>query len=166
MKKIISILLCIALLIPFFVEPLAVNAAKKQAETIKDLEAELAALKQEKIDNQSAKNQTQAQINAKKDAIYKAYQEQEEIKVKVTEAESKIVESNEEIVKSTNEINELLRFMQITDGENAYLEYISGAESTSDLVMRVAVIEQITNYNKEVVGKLETLIAENEALKV
>ncbi len=170
MKKtslyIIRIVLCLLLIVPIFVEPLSVNAAKKEAETINDLQSELAALKQEKIDNQNAKNQTQSQINAKKEAIYAAYKEQEEIKEKVIEAEAKIEESNENIIKSTNEINELLRFIQIADGENVYLEYISGAESTADLVMRVAIVEQITSYNKEVVAKLEALIVENENLKV
>ena len=162
-KLIIAFAFLTLLLVPIFQGS---TASRGDAETIADLRNELAGLKQEKIDNQNAKNQTQSQINSKKNAIYKAAQEQEEIIGKVTEAENKIVESNTKIDNAKEETNELLRFLQISNGENAYLEYISGAESTTDLVMRTAIVEQITAYNEEVMAKLNALIAENEQLKV
>lgn len=168
MKKLIQVfrlILVFAIAIPFVFAPYEVEAASG-TENIKALRQELAKLKQEKIEAQNAKKQTQSQINTKKNAIFKAGEEQEEIKVKVEEAEQKIVESNASIDKATSETNELLRFYQISNGENAYLEYISGAESTTDLVMRVAIVEQITEYNKEVTDKLEILIKENEQLKI
>ncbi len=158
--------LLITLVIPFFANPTSVNGATKEAETILDLKDELAALKQEKIDNQNAKSQTQSQINTKKNAIYNAYKEQEQIEVKVTEAEAKIVESNAKIAEAKKAIDELLRFMQLSNGDSAYLEYISGASSTTDLIMRTAIVEQLSSYNKETVEKMEALIAENEQLKL
>lgn len=170
MKKIFKCILytalSLSLLISLFANPMAVLSATKEAETIADLRNQLAALKQEKIDNENAKNQTKSQINNKKNAIYNAYKEQEQIVVKVTEAEAKIVESNNQIAESKRQIDELLRFLQLSNGDSAYLEYISGASSTTDLIMRTAIVEQLSSYNKEVVQKMEVLIAENEQLKL
>lgn len=142
------------------------TASRGDAETIADLRNELAGLKQEKIDIDKAKKQTQTQINSKKNAIYKAYQEQEEIEIKVGEAEQQIIESNEDINEKTAETNELLRFLQISSGENAYLEYIAGSTSTTDLIMRTAIVEEITEYNEIKMNELKTLIEQNEQLKV
>src|SRR5574344_1163380 len=52
-----------------------------------------------------------------------------------TKNEIKITEKN-------LETNELMRFEQLSNGENAYIEYISGASSTTDLIMRTAIVEQ------------------------
>lgn len=167
MKKLVAglrLILCLILMGFFVIAPYDVYA--KEAGTIKDLEVQLEELKQEKKDNQNAKSQTQSQINAKRQAVFDAYDEQEEIKVKVVEAEDEIVESNNKIEKTTAETNSILRFYQISNGENVYLEYISGADSTTDLIMRVAIIEQITKYNKELVDEMNTLIEENEQLKI
>ncbi len=165
-KYISFLTLFIAILLSMFLNPTSTFGAAKEADTILDLKDQLAALKQEKKDNENSKSQTTSQINSKKTAIYNAYKEQEEIEVQVLEAENKIVESNEEITKSKKEIDELLRFLQLSNGDSAYLEYISGASSTTDLIMRTAIVEQLSSYNKEVVQNMEALIAENEQLKL
>ena len=51
-------------------------------------------------------------------------------------------------------------------GENAYFEYISSAGSLTEMIMRMSAVDQITDYNKEQLQKLENLIKENEQLKV
>ena len=165
-KKIILFIFIVSLSILLFTNPTQVLSASKEAENIAELRDQLAALKQEKIDNENAKSQTKSQINTKKNAIYNAYQEQQQIEVKVTEAEAKIVDSNNQIAESKKEIDELVRFLQLSNGDSAYLEYISGASSTTDLIMRTAIVEQLSSYNKEVVQKMEGLIAENEQLKI
>lgn len=170
MKKLLKVIpifiLFIAITIPFFTNPLSASGASTDADTIADLRNELAQLKQEKIDTANAKSQTQSQINSKKNAIYSAYQEQEEIVIKVADAEDKIAESNEQISESQKQIEDLLRFMQLSSGDSAYLEYIFGASSTTDLIMRTAIVEQLSSYNKETVEKMEALVAENEQLKL
>lgn len=165
-KKVTILVLVIALIMPFFVNPINAFGEVDEDDTIVDLRKELASLKQEKADNNSAKNQTQSQINTKKTAIYNAYQEQEEIVTKVAEAENKITESNAKIDGAKKEIDDLLRFLQIASGDSAYLEYISGASSTTDLIMRTAIVEQISAYNKELMENMKALIAENEQLKL
>ena len=162
-RLILTIITVIILGISIILNPYDVNA--KEANTINELNQELINLQEEKAANDRAKNQTQSQIDNNKNAVYKAYQEQKANETKVVEAENKITESEAKIVTKTEETNELLRFKQIAGGENAYLEYISGAKSTTDLIMRTAIIEQLSIYNKQIMDELNSLIEENKALK-
>ena len=162
-RLILTIITVIILGISIILNPYDVNA--KEANTINELKQELVNLQEEKAANDRAKNQTQSQIDNNKNAVYKAYQEQKANETKVVEAENKITESEAKIVTKTEETNELLRFKQIAGGENAYLEYISGAKSTTDLIMRTAIIEQLSIYNKQIMDELNSLIEENKALK-
>ena len=53
----------------------------------------------------------------------------------------------------------------MSGGENLYLEYVFGTETITDLVYRLAVVEQITEYNEKIVKDLEKLIKTNEKKK-
>ncbi|HOP65601.1 MAG TPA: peptidoglycan DD-metalloendopeptidase family protein [Bacilli bacterium] len=165
MKRLAIKSFMLLLVLSFIMSPIQVFAST-EAETINDLKEQLADLKQQKIDSDNAKSQTESQITTKKNAIYAAYKEQEEIAVKVTEAEAKIEESNLKIAESKEQIDDLLRFYQISNGNNAYLEYVSGASSTTDLIMRTAIVEQLSAYNKEIIDNMNALIEENEQLKL
>lgn len=138
----------------------------KEANTINELKQELSDLKSEKAANDKAKSQTKSEISSNNDKIYAAYQEQEKNEALVVEAENKIVESEAKIEEKNNETNELMRFEQLSNGENAYIEYVSGASSTTDLIMRTAIVEQLTEYNKQVMEELNALIEENKQLQI
>lgn len=159
-----TIIIVLALLFPYFVEPMVVLADNDM--TLNDLKKQLSDLQSEKSATEKEKKQTSAEIQNKKNASYKAYQEQQENSAKVSEAEQKIVDSEKEIERVKIETEELLRFMQqVSSGENVYLEYIAGAKSTTDLILRMATVEQLSEHNDEVLKTLEGLIVENEKLK-
>lgn len=163
-SKINRVFLAIIVLISFTVLPL--NPEAKAASTLKELRAELSKLQSQKKANENEKKSSQTEIKNKTAAINNAYDEIEVAKNKIETAKIKIAESEVEIEKITDETNELMRFMQVMSGENAYMEYVSNAGSMTEMIMRLSAVDQITEYNKEQLKKLENLIKENEQLKV
>ena len=161
LRKSISIFLLITVF-AWIVSPIQAKAAP---ETLGDLKNELDALKQKKANNSSNKQNAQNQIAANQQAIAKAEADITQAGHEIEEAEAKIQESNKKIAELTEETKKLLVFLQKMQSQNEYLEYISGASSITDLVMRINAVEQITDYNQDFLGKLEALIKENKKLK-
>lgn len=168
MKKIldVSIRLCLlfALVFCYFITPDVAQAAT--AETLGDLRREYESLlaKKNEYDNmtQTAKNE----IAAKKAAISQAEADITEAEDQYDEAELAIVESNENIEKLTDETEKVLLYMQQMQGQNAYVEYVSGASSMTELIMRVEAVSQISGYIQKTTKNLEEEIKRNEELKV
>lgn len=164
MKKLILGTILVGILISSLLLPASmVDAANK---TLRDYKNELSALEKKQAENNALSTKTKSEINSKRAAIKQANEDIETNKQKVEEAKQKIIESEEEIKKTTEELNELMRYLQMTKGENVYLEYIANASSISDLIKRTAVIEQISSYQKEEIGRLENLIKEKEQLQI
>lgn len=163
-SKINSLFLVLAIILSFIVSPL--NSEAKAASTLRELRAELTKLQSQKKANESEKKSSQTEIKNKTAAINTSYTEIEVAENKIEVAKEKIAESEESIKGITAETNELMRTMQIMSGENSYMEYISNAGSLTEMIMRLSAVDQITDYNKEQLKKLEDLIKENEKLKV
>ena len=164
-KKIVRISLCFLLLIPYFLEPFAVNASSK-ATTIAGLKEELENLKKQKKDAANDKKQTQSEIAEKNAQIVAAREEQDKITEDIAKAELEISESNEKIEKSKEEIDSLMKYYQLSSSENIYLEYITGASTPTEFVMRVEAVSQISDYYHRKIDELNELITKNENLKV
>ena len=160
-KRIITLFLVLSLLLLY--SPITVMA--KDPETLGDLKNELAKLKQKKSSNESNKQNAQSKIAANEKAILSAENEISKAETEIEEAEAKIDESNLKILELEEETKKLLIFLQKMQNQNEYLEYISGASSMTDLVMRISAVEQITAYNQDFLRRLEQLIQENEELK-
>lgn len=172
MKKFINysfrLILVILMLVPYFVEPFSVMAVtnNSKATTIAGLKKELEALKKQKSDAQTEKKQTQNQINQNKQAVENARQEQQQIANEVVDAEEKIKKSNDDIVKAKEDVDVVLKYYQLSNNQNEYLEYITGASSPTDLIMRVDAVSQLSSYYKNKIDDLDNLIKENEQLKI
>ena len=164
MKKSFKMFLIILLIVPYFLKP--VNVLAKEAETLAELREQLKKLQNEKYATDKSKQQTQAQIQANRNSVYKANQEIEQAEIDIKEAEEEIEDSNKEIEVTTKETEELLKYTQIMQGNSAYIEYISGASSMTDMIMRMSAVEQIADYNQEKLEDLEALIKYNEQLKL
>jgi len=159
LSKVTTVFLLALLVIPF-------NVTAKTANTLRELRQELYNLQAQKKANDNAKKSSEAEIKQKNDAIHNAYHEIEVAENKIEQAKIKIEESKIEIEKVTAETTELIRFMQIMSGENVYLDYVSGSGSLTDMMMRLSAIDQISDYNRSQLQKLENLIKENEQLQV
>ena len=163
-SRINRIFLSIIVFISFIILP--INPEAKAASTLRELREELSKLQAQKRANENEKKSSQNEIKNKTAAINDAYDQIEVAENKIEVAKVKIAESEESIKKITAETNELMRFMQVMSGENAYMEYISNAGSMTEMIMRLSAVDQITDYNKEQLKKLENLIKENEQLKI
>ena len=157
MKKYINVFLIIVLLLSLVALPI-----NTKAKTIQQFEAEVEKYTQQLEEKKSklAKNEDEvAQIKAKIKNIEGQISEAENT---IEELQKEIDESNEEIKKKTEESKRIVAYYQISNGDNAYLEYAFGASSITDMIYRISVIEQLTEYNDNLMKELEALIKSNE----
>ncbi len=148
--------------IAIFVLLLFVLVPNVNAKTLRDLKNELAAIKEKKSQNDSKKNLTKNEINSVNSNI-------EGIRNKITESENTIKkltedinELNENISKKELEIKEIIHFLQVSNGENAYLEYIFGSKDITDFIYRSAVSGQLVNYNDKLIDEYNDTIKKNQ----
>jgi len=144
---------------------------------------ELKELYQQKLkEKEEAEKQSEAakqEIKEKEAAIKKAEQEihaaeaeEERVQKEIEESNEKIKESNEKIEKLTKDTEAILKYLQQVQGGNAYVEYVSGATTVTEMINRIAGLEFITEHTRdtmkeleEEVKKLEEEVKKNEKLK-
>lgn len=158
MKKVSMFSLIILLMV--FITPVNANA-----KTLKQLEDEVnkftTDLNNKK--NQVAANDKEVAEIKKKIANYEA--QISNIEKEKAALEQEIEKSNQEIKQKIEESKTLFQYLQVSEGENAYLEYIFGATDVTDMVYRMAVVEQLTEYNNQIMDELTALIEQNEKRK-
>jgi peptidoglycan hydrolase CwlO-like protein len=161
MKKRISIITIILLLFSFFI-----NVPSIEAKTLKDLRNELAQMEKRKQDSENNKQLTKKQIDATNKQI-------NDITNKIAENENTIkklqVEIEELTIKASEkdkEIKQIMKFLQVSNGESAYLEYIFGATDLTDFVYRLAVSEQLIEYNNKLIKEYKETVEANSKKKV
>lgn len=156
-RKIVLLMLAIMLvLIPF---------TEVEAKTLGDLKNELAELEKKYAAAEDKKNLTDAEIKKLTSEINAKTASIENIKKDIQKAESDINASEKKIAEKEEETNELLKFLQVSSGENVYLEYIFEAESYTDFIYRYSVVSQLTEYNNNLMNELEELVKELENKK-
>lgn len=120
-----------------------------------------------------------AELKEKEAKIAKSEEEVAQVKKNIASIENQITqtqneintlqreieESNEKIIKKTEESKKIMEYYQIANGDNAYLEYAFGASSITDMIYRMSVVEQLTEYNDLVMKELKQLINENNQKK-
>ena len=158
MKKISSVILLTLLAV--FLVPINTNA-----KTLSDLrkEVEEANADLENKNNQIAAND--AEVAEIQKNIADIESQISEIESETGVLEQEIEESNNEIAEKSEESKSLFQYLQVSEGENAYLEYIFGATDVTDMVYRMAIVEQLTEYNDQIMDELTELVEENEKRK-
>ena len=127
----------VAILIPYFFVP----NFKVTGKTLGDLKAELAQKEQDLKNNQNEKNLTQEQIATIKRNIEEISNTIENINEQIITLTNEIEELNKQIGEKDTEIKKIVNFLQIANGEAAYLEYTFGAKDFTDFIYRAAVSE-------------------------
>ena len=157
MKKIVAGIVVLSLIVSYTILPIDTSA-----KTISQFEAEVAKYTAdlEAKKNKVAKNDREvAQIKQKiKNIQAQMIKAERDIKT----LQSEIDESNRKIKKKSEESKKIMEYYQISNGENVYLEYAFGATSITDMIYRMSVVEQLTEYNNQVMKELEQLIRKNE----
>lgn len=162
---IIRLSLILLILSLYVIEPMSTKAAAS-ASTLAGLRQELRTLQNKKATTENKKKLTQSEINQKNVDINNANKEIKNSEHKITLAEQHIAESKQKITELQDQISELMVILQVLNGNNTYLEFITDSTSMTDLIMRSDAINKLTSYNKERLEEAENLIKENEQLEV
>ena len=153
--KVIVTLLLITLLLPINVSAVTLkeyeDAVAKYTAELKEKEAKIAKGKEE--------------IAAVKKNIADTEQKIAATEEEITRLQEEIERCDKEIKKKDAESKKIMEYYQIENGNNAYLEYIFGATSITDMVYRMSVAEQLTDYNDKIMKELKQLIETNKAKK-
>lgn len=136
------------------------------AKTLQDLYNELASLQSELASNKNSRSLTESEVSNLQEEILNINRTIERQKEEIIQAEKDIEESEESIVEKGKETDELLRFLQVTTGENTYLEYLFEADSYTDFIYRYEVVKQLSNYNSNLIKELEQLIKDLEQKQI
>lgn len=153
-----------ALLISLFV--FMTFPTQSEAKTINDYKNDLKKLEEKAAANKEAQSNKKTEINDTNNKIEDTQNQIKQAEEDIKKAQEEIVRLNGEIEEKDKEIKELVRFNQISSGENSYLEFLFGASSITDFVYRASVVEQLSKYNDETINEMNDLIAQNEQAQV
>ena len=156
MKK-ITVLSIILMLLTLVALPMSA-----EAKTITEFEAEVKKYTQnlENVKSQIVTNEAEvAKIKANIASIEKQVKNAEN---EIEALQVEIDESNKEIAEKSEESKKIIEYYQISNGDNVYLEYAFGATSITDMIYRMSIVEQLTEYNDKLMDELEALIAKNK----
>lgn len=161
LRKFTQICLMLSILIPMLMVP-----KEAQAKTLRDLKNELQAIEDKYNANAQQQQLTKQQMAEVQANIDKIKADMKQINVDVDNLTNEIAELEDNIVKKDKEIKDLVNFVQVSNGESAYLEYAFGAKSFTDFIYRMAVSEKLASYNEELIGSYNKMIKDNEQKKV
>lgn len=162
MKKILSKLF-VLLIITTIILPTTVFAADLTFGQVQD---DLANAKKELNKNNQLISDKNNQIIANNSNIKNLKSEIEKMGKEAETLQQEIANANTEIEQKKEQTKNLIVYLQMSEGNNVYLDYVFGGDSITDLVYRLSVVEQITEYNDKMVKELEDLISSNEKRKV
>jgi len=134
--------------------------------TFGQLQDDLAKAQKELDKNNQSINNSENQIDKNNSTITSLNNQIEQMSKEATELQQEIADATSEIDEKKEETKELVRYLQMSQGENIYLEYVFGSDSITDMVYRLSIVEQITEYNNSMIQELEQLITANENRKV
>jgi peptidoglycan hydrolase CwlO-like protein len=156
-NKLLIITTIIVVLVSFFALPIDTSA-----KTIQEFEAEVEKYTKDLQDRKAKIATNEEEIRKIKNRIAEIERTiaatEEEIKV----LQQEIEECEKEIAQKSEESKNIISYYQISNGENAYLEYAFGAEDITDMIYRLSIVEQLTEYNDKIMKELEALIQRNE----
>lgn len=133
-----------------------------EAKTLNDLKSELSDAEERYSNNQSQKEQTEAEIQAAKDRIVELNRERENVQDNINQLNEELDQLAIDIEKMQNEIKKIINYYQLSSSNSIYLEYVFNASSFTDFIYRLAVTEQLSEYRKTTIDKYNNLIEENK----
>ena len=159
MKRAIKLLVIV---LTFFVFKNNVSAV-----TLRELYNDLNTLEKNYKAALEKSNLTEAEMARVKANIANTEKEIKQAQVDITKAEKEIESSEAEIEEKKEETNQMLLYLQVMNSTgDSMLEYVFEADSYTDFIYRYSIITQMTEYNQELMEKLEQLVSELNTKKV
>ncbi len=159
-KKVINIVLIVLFLVPMFVAPYVVDAADNR--TIKSILADIEKQKSDLENNENQQKLTEAQISEIKKNITLVDANIKKGQQDIIDLNNQIAELQIEIEAKDLEIKKIINFLQVSNGESEYLEYTFGAKTFTDFIYRIAITEQLTDYNDKLIADYNQMIESNK----
>lgn len=135
------------------------------AVTLKEYEDNVAKYTKELQEKEAKIAKSQEEVEQVKKNIASIEGQITETKNSINTLEKEIEESNKKIDNKKEESKKILKYFQVVNGENTYLEYVFDATSITDMIYRMSVVEQLADYNQKVVKELKELINQNKIKK-
>lgn len=164
LRKVFNLLIISMLLLPTFLTPYVVNAADNR--TIRSILADIDAQKKELEDNKNKQTLTDKQIKQIKANITLIDAEIKQGQKDIINLNNEIEQLEIDIAKKDEEIKNIINFLQISSGESEYMEYIFGAKDFTDFIYRMAITEQLTEYNDKLITEFNNMIESNKQKKL
>ena len=111
------------------------------------LKKDISNTKNQIDETQTNLNKVSSEITALNDEIAKKEQE-------ITYLENSIKQLEDNITKRDNEVKERMYSMQSYNNSNSYIEFVFGASSFSDFFARIESVNEITEYDEDLIRKL------------
>lgn len=165
--KFFTYLVFVILLVFIEVASPVINNVQAKAKTLRTMKAELAELEKELAENKQQQQSAKSGINSSQQRITQISQEKVDIVNEVDDLSDEIAKLNKEIIEMNDEVKELLAYYQVSkESESTALEYVFGAEDYTDFIYRMAIAEQLTEYEEETIESYNKKISDNEQKKV
>ncbi len=155
MKKLLIVI--IPILVLTIILPINVNAV-----TLKEYEDAVVRYTKELQEKEAKIARGKEEIAAVKKNIADTETKIDETEKEIDRLQEEIEKCNKEIEKKNKESKNIISYYQISNGENVYLEYAFGASDITDMIYRMSVVEQLTDYNDKVMKELKELIETNK----
>lgn len=170
MRKIVKkffpfLLLAFLLISPYALDVHGAETVVTDTTTLNDLRAALEDLKTNKVQKEKEKAEADKRVAEYQVQITASIDKMDKYGEEIAAAKQKIAELEIEIQEKEQEIKDLLTFLQLTNGENVYLEYVFGAQTFTDFIFRTAIVEQLSTHNDELIDEMNMLIEENKKLQ-
>ncbi len=124
------------------------------AEAEAKLEEERAATEKKQMTEEEKK-----EALAEKDAVTKDISN---LETQIDTLENDIKDLEDSIGQKDDEIKQIMSFVQLTNGQSSYLEYIFGAKDFTDFIYRISVAEQLSDYNVNLMEEYNNSVKEQE----
>lgn len=157
MKKFFQILCIMVMFTTTFCVP---EIAK--GKTLGQWKEELKAKQKELEENKIKRAETEQEIKETEAEIARIEKLIDQIYVDMANLQTEIDLLNEDIAKKDQEMKDIINFVQVSNGESAYLEYAFGAKDFTDFIYRMAVSEQLTSYNDRLIAQYNEMIRQNQ----
>ena len=145
MKKLEYILrlsLVLVISLTFIISPEMAYASEGDLETLGDYRRVYEEYLAKKRANDNKTEQAKNEIKQKEAAISQTRDELTVAEAAEEEAQLKITESNQAIEENKKESEKVLVYMQQVQNKNAYVEYVTGSSSMTELVTRIEAINK------------------------
>ena len=156
-NKVLVITSMIVTLISFVALPIDTSA-----KTIQEFEQAVENYTKELEEKKANLAQNDEEIAAIKKKIAAIEQQMKEAQEEIERLQEEIIACEEEIKKKSEESKKIIEYYQVSNGENAYLEYAFGANDITDMIYRMSIVEQLTEYNDNLMKELDALIKKNQ----